>query len=125
MLFIKSTSSSLHQLSIQNQRYNLILLELVSSVIKTYLKIHKTDFKIDTVYLYQFRRLKNCPNMSPFCMKIEIICRIYGIPYEVVTFHSFYHFLIVSRLSKMLNFAQEVALFHSSNSTKSTYLIQI
>ncbi|CAI79192.1 CaDmium Responsive [Caenorhabditis elegans] len=47
-------------------------------------KIHKTDFKIDTVYLYQFRRLKNCPNMSPFCMKIEIICRIYGIPYEVV-----------------------------------------
>uniref|UniRef100_A0A1I7TFF8 Glutathione S-transferase n=1 Tax=Caenorhabditis tropicalis TaxID=1561998 RepID=A0A1I7TFF8_9PELO len=47
-------------------------------------KIHKRDFKKDTVYLYQFRRLKNCPNMSPFCMKIEIICRIYGIDYEVI-----------------------------------------
>lgn len=47
-------------------------------------KIHKTDYKKDTVYLYQFRRLKNCPNMSPFCMKIEIICRVYGIDYEVI-----------------------------------------
>ncbi|CAP39555.1 Protein CBG23481 [Caenorhabditis briggsae] len=46
--------------------------------------IHKFDYKPDTVYIYQFRRLKNCPNMSPFCMKIEIICRVYGINYEVI-----------------------------------------
>ncbi|CAO4379151.1 unnamed protein product [Caenorhabditis nigoni] len=50
--------------------------------IKSKPKINKTDYKKDTVYLYQFRRLKNCPNMSPFCMKIEIICRVYGISYE-------------------------------------------
>ncbi|EGT38867.1 hypothetical protein CAEBREN_05569 [Caenorhabditis brenneri] len=46
--------------------------------------IHKTDYKKDTVYLYQFKRLKNCPNLSPFCMKIEILCRVYNIPYEIV-----------------------------------------
>ncbi|CAL2044621.1 unnamed protein product [Caenorhabditis brenneri] len=44
--------------------------------------IHKTDYKKDTVYLYQFKRLKNCPNMSPFCMKLEILCRVYNIPHE-------------------------------------------
>ncbi|PIC26239.1 hypothetical protein B9Z55_018870 [Caenorhabditis nigoni] len=55
-----------------------------SPSIKPKPEIHKTDYKKDTVYLYQFRRLKNCPNMSPFCMKIEIICRVYGINYEVI-----------------------------------------
>ncbi|EFO95246.1 hypothetical protein GCK72_019907 [Caenorhabditis remanei] len=46
--------------------------------------IQKKDFKKDRVYLYQFKRLKNCPNLSPFCMKIEILCRMYKIPYEIV-----------------------------------------
>ncbi|EGT38917.1 hypothetical protein CAEBREN_32518 [Caenorhabditis brenneri] len=46
--------------------------------------IHKTDYKKDTVYLYQFKRFKNCPNMSPFCMKLEILCRVYNIPYEII-----------------------------------------
>uniref|UniRef100_A0A1I7TFF9 Thioredoxin-like_fold domain-containing protein n=1 Tax=Caenorhabditis tropicalis TaxID=1561998 RepID=A0A1I7TFF9_9PELO len=46
--------------------------------------IHKTDYKKDTVYLYQFKRLRNCPNLSPFCMKLEVLCRVYNIPYEIV-----------------------------------------
>uniref|UniRef100_A0A1I7T6Q4 Thioredoxin-like_fold domain-containing protein n=1 Tax=Caenorhabditis tropicalis TaxID=1561998 RepID=A0A1I7T6Q4_9PELO len=47
-------------------------------------EIQKKDFKKDTVYLYQFKRLKNCPNLSPFCMKIEVLCRIYNIPHEII-----------------------------------------
>ncbi|CAB04302.1 CaDmium Responsive [Caenorhabditis elegans] len=47
--------------------------------------IHKKDYKKDVVYLYQMKRLKNCPNLSPFCMKIEILCRIFKIPYEIIT----------------------------------------
>ncbi|ULT92105.1 hypothetical protein L3Y34_009669 [Caenorhabditis briggsae] len=46
--------------------------------------IQKKDYKRDTVYLYQYGRLKNCPSLSPFCMKIEILCRIHKIPYEIV-----------------------------------------
>ncbi|KAF1751742.1 hypothetical protein GCK72_018296 [Caenorhabditis remanei] len=46
--------------------------------------INKTDYKKDTVYLYQFKRLRNCPNLSPFCMKLEVLCRVYNIPYEIV-----------------------------------------
>ncbi|EGT49907.1 hypothetical protein CAEBREN_16163 [Caenorhabditis brenneri] len=45
-------------------------------------EIQKKDYKKDTVYLYQFKRLKNCPNLSPFCMKIEVLCRIWNIPHE-------------------------------------------
>ncbi|KAF1753343.1 hypothetical protein GCK72_019899 [Caenorhabditis remanei] len=47
-------------------------------------EIQKKDYKKDTVYLYQYKRLKNCPNLSPFCMKIEVLCRIYNIPHEIV-----------------------------------------
>uniref|UniRef100_A0A1I7T6Q3 Thioredoxin-like_fold domain-containing protein n=1 Tax=Caenorhabditis tropicalis TaxID=1561998 RepID=A0A1I7T6Q3_9PELO len=47
-------------------------------------EIRKKNFEKDKVYLYQFKRLKNCPNLSPFCMKIEILCRIFKIPYEIV-----------------------------------------
>ncbi|CAP39338.1 Protein CBG22845 [Caenorhabditis briggsae] len=47
-------------------------------------EIQKKDYKRDTVYLYQYGRLKNCPHLSPFCMKIEVLCRIYKIPYEIV-----------------------------------------
>ncbi|CAP39554.1 Protein CBR-CDR-6.2 [Caenorhabditis briggsae] len=46
--------------------------------------IHKTDYKKDVVYLYQFKRLQNCPNLSPFCMKLEVLCRVNKIQYEIV-----------------------------------------
>lgn len=46
--------------------------------------VHKTDYKKDVVYLYQFKRLQNCPNLSPFCMKLEILCRVNKIQYEIV-----------------------------------------
>ncbi|EFO83167.1 hypothetical protein CRE_12986 [Caenorhabditis remanei] len=46
--------------------------------------ILKKDFKKDTVYLYQYARLKKCPHLSPFCMKIDMLCRVYNIPFEVV-----------------------------------------
>lgn len=44
---------------------------------------YKKDYKKDTVYLYQFKRTRKCPNLSPFCIKVEILCRAYNIPYEV------------------------------------------
>ncbi|CAL2047372.1 unnamed protein product [Caenorhabditis brenneri] len=47
-------------------------------------EIQKKGYKKDTVYLYQFKRLKNCPNLSPFCMKIEVLCRIWNIPHEII-----------------------------------------
>ncbi|CAB3397461.1 unnamed protein product [Caenorhabditis bovis] len=47
-------------------------------------EVRKKDYKKDTVYLYQFPRVKNCPNLSPFCLKIEILCRAFGIDYEVI-----------------------------------------
>ncbi|CAA99803.1 CaDmium Responsive [Caenorhabditis elegans] len=44
---------------------------------------YKKDYKKDTVYLYQFKRTRKCPNLSPFCIKVEILCRAYNIPYEI------------------------------------------
>ncbi|EFP05491.1 hypothetical protein CRE_27412 [Caenorhabditis remanei] len=44
---------------------------------------YKKDYKKDVVYLYQFKRTRKCPNLSPFCMKVEVFCRAYKIPYEI------------------------------------------
>nr|AAU43724.1 cadmium-inducible lysosomal protein CDR-3 [Caenorhabditis elegans] len=44
---------------------------------------YKKDYNRGTVYLYQFKRTKKCPNLSPFCMKVEVLCRAYKVPYEI------------------------------------------
>ena len=45
--------------------------------------VHKKDFEKDIVYLYQFPRCPQLPNISPKCLKVETWLKLHGIKYEV------------------------------------------
>ncbi|PAV59312.1 hypothetical protein WR25_15654 [Diploscapter pachys] len=45
-------------------------------------QIRETNYKKDTVYLYQFNRNSTVPTLSPFSLKTETWLRSHGIPYE-------------------------------------------
>jgi glutathione S-transferase len=69
----------------------IFLLILIGVFLKFYLfagtkepVLRKVDWKKDVVYLYQFKRNIHVPNLSPFCMKIELFMRANKIDYEVV-----------------------------------------
>jgi len=47
-------------------------------------RVHKTEFEKDVVYLYQFCRTPLLPSLSPYCLKVETWLRLNGIKYENV-----------------------------------------
>jgi len=46
--------------------------------------VYKTDWVKDVVYLYQFKRLKFIPSISPFALKVETWLRLKKITYESI-----------------------------------------
>uniref|UniRef100_A0A914VYQ2 Glutathione S-transferase n=1 Tax=Plectus sambesii TaxID=2011161 RepID=A0A914VYQ2_9BILA len=48
------------------------------------MSLMKPNFEKDVVYLVQFPRPTTCPNMSPFCLKLETWLRMMEIKYEHV-----------------------------------------
>ena len=69
----------------------ILLLVIIGVFLKFYLfagtkepVLRKVDWKKDVVYLYQFKRNIHVPNLSPFCMKVELFMRANKIDYEIV-----------------------------------------
>jgi len=50
--------------------------------------VHKKDSEKDIVYLYQFPRCPQLPNISPKCLKVETWLKLHGIKYENVNHNS-------------------------------------
>uniref|UniRef100_A0AC34FNF9 Thioredoxin-like fold domain-containing protein n=1 Tax=Panagrolaimus sp. ES5 TaxID=591445 RepID=A0AC34FNF9_9BILA len=48
------------------------------------MKLMKNEWEKDVVYLYQFKRTQFTPNLSPFCMKIELFLRANNIPHQII-----------------------------------------
>ncbi|PAV86430.1 hypothetical protein WR25_24465 [Diploscapter pachys] len=47
-------------------------------------KLNVENWKKDVVYLFQFPRITTAPNLSPFCLKIESMLRVYNIKHEII-----------------------------------------
>ncbi|KJH50494.1 hypothetical protein DICVIV_03344 [Dictyocaulus viviparus] len=64
-------------------------------VTKKSAELRKNDWKPDVVYLYQFPRCKEIPNLSPFCLKVETFLKVNKIPHEAKLFYMVTHEVIL------------------------------